>query len=158
MMACFGCLKNKKQQQKKKKTEEEKEKGVEASRHTALASSAGSVNPCKSTASASPRRGIPDLYLEKAHNLRVFELDELRNATSEFNRMLRIGQGGFGSVYKGFLQPPDGKGDRVAIAIKKLNPKGLQVLRSHRRQAIWISPIKENVHSGSLVLSILFSI
>ncbi|WOK92892.1 putative receptor-like protein kinase [Canna indica] len=109
-MACFGYLK--------------KRKKGEAKRNALV--SAGSMSPCKSTASASPRRGIPDLYQEKAHNLRVFELDELRNATNEFNRMLKIGQGGFGSVYKGIIKPSDGKGDRMAVAIKKLNPKGLQ--------------------------------
>ncbi|XP_042380054.1 probable serine/threonine-protein kinase PBL19 [Zingiber officinale] len=107
-MACFGYATKTK---KKKKGE---------------AASAGNMSPCKSTASASPRRGIPDLYQEKAHNLRVFGLEELRIATSGFNRMLKIGQGGFGSVYKGFIKPPDGNGDRMAIAIKKLNPKGLQ--------------------------------
>lgn len=67
------------------------------------------------------------MYEERAHNLRVFELNELRNATNDFNRMLKIGEGGFGSVYKGFVKPADGKGDKITVAVKRLNQKGLQV-------------------------------
>ena len=121
-MACFGYLR------KKKKSSSPKRNTTPGEAAASVPASTGSISPCKSAVSASPRRGIPDLYQEKAHNLRVFELDELSSATNEFNRMLKIGQGGFGSVYKGFIKPPDGKGERMAVAIKKLNQKGLQVL------------------------------
>ncbi|XP_038975394.1 probable serine/threonine-protein kinase PBL19 isoform X2 [Phoenix dactylifera] len=80
----------------------------------------------KSSGSVSSQRSIPELYEERAHNLRVFELKELRNATNDFSRLLKIGEGGFGSVYKGWIKPPDGKGDNIAVAVKKLNPNGLQ--------------------------------
>ncbi|KAG6538543.1 hypothetical protein ZIOFF_003667 [Zingiber officinale] len=81
----------------------------------------------KSTFSASSQKSIPELYEERgAHNLRVFELKELRNATNDFSRLLKIGEGGFGSVYKGYVKPPNGKGDRTIVAIKKLNPQGMQ--------------------------------
>ncbi|CAA6669764.1 unnamed protein product [Spirodela intermedia] len=49
--------------------------------------------------SSSPR-SISDLYEEKAGALRVFDLSELRGATNDFSRLLKIGQGGFGAVYK----------------------------------------------------------
>lgn len=75
----------------------------------------------------SPNRSLPELFEEKAHNLRVFSLSELRNATNDFSRLLKIGEGGFGSVYKGFVRPADGKGDRIVVAIKMLNKDGLQV-------------------------------
>ncbi|XP_022736968.1 probable serine/threonine-protein kinase PBL19 [Durio zibethinus] len=71
-------------------------------------------------------RSIPELYKEKEHNLRVFSLQELRDATNGFNRMLKIGQGGFGSVYKGTITPHSGRGDPIVVAIKKLNTQGLQ--------------------------------
>ncbi|RWR89725.1 putative receptor-like protein kinase isoform X1 [Cinnamomum micranthum f. kanehirae] len=74
----------------------------------------------------SPNRSLPELFEEKAHNLRVFSLAELRNATNDFSRLLKIGEGGFGSVYKGIVRPADGKGDRIVVAIKKLNKDGLQ--------------------------------
>ncbi|CAA7406733.1 unnamed protein product [Spirodela intermedia] len=75
--------------------------------------------------SSSPR-SISDLYEEKAGALRVFDLSELRGATNDFSRLLKIGQGGFGAVYKGFIRPPGGAGNRTTVAIKKLNSKGLQ--------------------------------
>ncbi|KAL5748345.1 hypothetical protein ACOSQ2_025642 [Xanthoceras sorbifolium] len=71
-------------------------------------------------------RSIPELYKEKEHNLRVFSFQELREATNGFNRMLKLGEGGFGSVYKGTIIPANGQGDRIAVAIKKLNRHGLQ--------------------------------
>jgi hypothetical protein len=70
------------------------------------------------------------LYKEKEQNLRVFTYEELREATNGFNRLLKIGEGGFGSVYKGKIRPPDGQGDPTVVAIKKLNTKGMQVLVS----------------------------
>ncbi|KAJ6807549.1 putative serine/threonine-protein kinase PBL19 [Iris pallida] len=80
-----------------------------------------------SAASSSSQQSIPALYEERGHNnLRVFELDELRNATNDFSRAVKIGEGGFGSVYKGFVKPKDGKGQRIAVAVKRLNQKSLQ--------------------------------
>jgi hypothetical protein len=84
----------------------------------------------KSSSSLPSPRSIPELYKEKEHNLRVFSYQELREATNGFNRLLKIGEGGFGSVYKGTIRPPDGRGDPTVVAIKKLNTKGLQVLAS----------------------------
>lgn len=68
-----------------------------------------------------------ELYKEKEHNLRVFSFSELKEATNGFNRLLKIGEGGFGSVYKGSIFPENGQGDPVIVAIKKLNKNGLQV-------------------------------
>lgn len=66
------------------------------------------------------------MYEERAHKLRVFEINELRNATNDFNRMVKIGEGGFGSVYKGFISPVGGIGDKIPVAVKRLNQKSLQ--------------------------------
>lgn len=82
----------------------------------------------KSSCSATSPRGIPELYEEKAHNLRVFTFSELRQATNSFSRLLKIGEGGFGSVYKGTIKNVEGKGDPIVVAIKKLNRDGYQVL------------------------------
>ncbi|KAK1306616.1 putative receptor-like protein kinase [Acorus calamus] len=88
-----------------------------ASKSSGLAVCAGS--------SPSPR-SIPDLYEEKAQNLVVFKFNELRNATNDFSRLNKIGEGGFGGVYKGFIKPRNDKGDRIPVAVKKLNQSGLQ--------------------------------
>ncbi|KAE8712968.1 putative plant SNARE 11-like isoform X1 [Hibiscus syriacus] len=71
-------------------------------------------------------RSIPELYKEKEHNLRVFFLQELRDATHGFNKILKIGQGGFGGVYKGTISPLNGPGEPIVVAIKRLNTQGLQ--------------------------------
>ncbi|RRT49559.1 hypothetical protein BHE74_00030974 [Ensete ventricosum] len=81
----------------------------------------------ESSGSVASYRSIPELYEERGGNLRVFQFKELRNATNNFSRMLKIGEGGFGSVYKGSIKPLDGKGDNITVAIKTLNPNGLQV-------------------------------
>lgn len=81
----------------------------------------------RTTRSLPSPRSIPELYKEKEHNLRAFSLEELRQATSGFNRMLKIGEGGFGSVYKGKIRPADDKGNPIDVAIKRLNKHGLQV-------------------------------
>ncbi|MCH88061.1 putative receptor-like protein kinase, partial [Trifolium medium] len=80
-----------------------------------------------STGSVSSPRSVKDLYREKEHSFRVFTLHELRDATNGFNRMLKIGEGGFGSVYKGSILPPNGQGDPILVAIKRLNTRGFQV-------------------------------
>ncbi|KAG6467943.1 hypothetical protein ZIOFF_072508 [Zingiber officinale] len=81
-----------------------------------------------STASetSSSQRSVPDLFEERANRLRAFELDELREAIGNFAQQNKIGKGGFGSVYKGFLPPPNGGGgSNIPVAVKKLNQKGL---------------------------------
>lgn len=77
--------------------------------------------------SSRPAR-IPELYEERAHNLRVFRFSELKQATNNFSRLLKIGEGGFGCVYKGSIKPVDGlNGDPLIVAIKKLDRDGSQV-------------------------------
>ncbi|CAJ1941719.1 unnamed protein product [Sphenostylis stenocarpa] len=56
-----------------------------------------------------------------APNYRVFTLAELRAATKCFRACSVIGEGGFGTVYKGLI-----RGEELTIAIKKWNPGSLQ--------------------------------
>ncbi|MBA0685800.1 hypothetical protein Goari_013446 [Gossypium aridum] len=88
-----------------------------------------------STSVASPR-SIPELYEAKAHNLRVFSFSELKQATRDFNLLHKIGEGGFGSVYKGTIRPAGGKGEPFEVAIKKLNKNGLQ---GHKQ---WVAEVQ----------------
>ncbi|KAF1872798.1 hypothetical protein Lal_00015890 [Lupinus albus] len=85
--------------------------------------------------SSSPK-SVNDLYKEKEHNFRIFTLQELRDATNGFNRMLKIGEGGFGSVYKGSIRPLHGQGDPIVVAIKRLNTRGFQ---GHKE---WLAEVK----------------
>ena len=81
----------------------------------------------KSSGSSNSPRGIVELYEEKAGRSRVFTYAELRQATTDFTRLRKIGEGGFGCVYKGSIKPVDGKGDPIVVAVKKLNSDGFQV-------------------------------
>lgn len=80
----------------------------------------------RSSSSLPSPRSVPELYREKEHNLRDFSYSELKDATNGFQRMLKIGEGGFGSVYKGSIRPVNGQGDPIVVAIKKLNQHSLQ--------------------------------
>lgn len=96
----------------------------------------GSDQVTLSSCSAPSPRGIPQLYEEKAHNLRVFSYSDLRHATNNFSRLLKIGEGGFGSVYKGSIKPAEGNVDPIMVAIKKLNKDGLQ---GHKQ---WVAEVQ----------------
>ncbi|KAL6846707.1 hypothetical protein ACP4OV_024155 [Aristida adscensionis] len=97
---------------------------------TSRSDDSGAVRPVSKSAgssSAQSQRSISSLYEERGHGqLRVFEYEELQAATGDFSRAQKLGEGGFGSVYKGSVRAADGKGDRVAVAVKRLNQRGLQ--------------------------------
>ncbi|CAA0842459.1 Probable receptor-like protein kinase [Striga hermonthica] len=91
----------------------------------------------KSSCSDISPRGIPELYEEKARNLRVFTFSELKRGTNNFSRLLKIGEGGFGCVYKGIVKPVDDeKGDPFVVAVKKLNRDGYQ---GHKQ---WVAEVQ----------------
>lgn len=54
--------------------------------------------------------------------LQAFTAAEIKEATDSFSREARIGEGGFGTVYRGEL-------NGMPVAIKKLSPQSLQVRR-----------------------------
>ncbi|RRT75085.1 hypothetical protein B296_00006573 [Ensete ventricosum] len=131
-MGCFGYFK------KKPKGAPERNSSPAVISATTTASSSSSTSRFDgsaarkhssiSTGSTTSQKSIPDLFEERAHKLHLFTFDELRNATNNFSRMNKIGEGGFGSVYKGYIRHPNGRGGRAPVAIKKLNQKGLQVI------------------------------
>lgn len=63
-------------------------------------------------------------------HLRSFTLNELKKATQSFRSHHLIGEGGFGYVYKGWIDESSfgtsRSGTAVVVAIKKLKPEGLQ--------------------------------
>ncbi|KAJ1690429.1 hypothetical protein LUZ63_014584 [Rhynchospora breviuscula] len=68
----------------------------------------------------------------EAPNLRIFTFAELRSATKNFKPDTILGEGGFGRVYKGWVDEktlnPTRSGAGMVIAVKKLNPESLQGL------------------------------
>lgn len=114
-MRCFSPFKN-----KSKSSQELKRKLPPKLRHQNGKLDDSSAN------SASPMRSVEEMYREKEHNLRVFTFQELRDATNDFHRTLKIGEGGFGKVYKGTIRVSNGEGEPTSVAIKKLNKEGGQ--------------------------------
>ncbi|CAN1174754.1 Probable serine/threonine-protein kinase PBL19 [Linum perenne] len=93
----------------------------------------------RTTRSLPSPRSIQELYKEKEQNLRVFSIKELKEATNGFNRLLKIGEGGFGSVYKGTVaagSDSSNGGENLVVAIKKLNKHGLQ---GHKQ---WVAEVQ----------------
>ncbi|PIA31092.1 hypothetical protein AQUCO_05300132v1 [Aquilegia coerulea] len=127
-MNCFNYFKNKSKDKKHKSAPELKNKS--------RLDSSGDQRVTKSSGSVPSPRTLPELYEEKSHKLRAFSFSELRKATNDFNRLLKIGEGGFGSVYKGTILPPDGQGDRIIVAVKKLKRDGLQ---GHKQ---WVAEVQ----------------
>lgn len=63
-------------------------------------------------------------------HLKPFTFKDLRNATKNFSHDSLIGQGGFGYVYKGWIDCRSLKAAKpaagTAVAVKKLKPEGFQ--------------------------------
>ena len=67
------------------------------------------------------------LTLDKTWRRKLAELFVTWRMEREFSSLLKIGEGGFGSVFKGSIKPVDGNGNSVLVAIKRLNKNALQV-------------------------------
>ncbi|XP_022759137.1 receptor-like protein kinase FERONIA [Durio zibethinus] len=74
-----------------------------------------------------------------------FSLDEIKAATNNFNDDLVIGKGGFGKVYKGFLN----EGETI-VAIKRLNPESGQGVIEFLTEIEMLSQLR-HIHLVSLI-------
>ncbi|CAI5515508.1 unnamed protein product [Closterium sp. Naga37s-1] len=63
--------------------------------------------------------------VESDTSLTVFTYEELRAATGKFRADARLGEGGFGAVYRGRVRPRPGC-EPIDVAVKTLNQEGLQ--------------------------------
>ncbi|KFK24748.1 hypothetical protein AALP_AA8G019600 [Arabis alpina] len=72
-------------------------------------------------------------------NLKNFSLSELKSATRSFRPDSMVGEGGFGCVFKGWIDEttfaPSKRGTGIVIAVKRLNLEGMQ---GHRE---WLAEI-----------------
>lgn len=70
------------------------------------------------------------LSQRRANDLRIFTFAELKSATRGFSRALMIGEGGFGSVYRGEVRVSGDNDTKLDVAIKQLNRNGFQACLS----------------------------
>ncbi|KAF3331895.1 putative serine/threonine-protein kinase NAK [Carex littledalei] len=72
----------------------------------------------------------PDGHILETPNLRIFTFAELKGATRNFKPETVLGEGGFGKVYKGWVEEktlnPSKSGFGIVVAVKKLNPESVQ--------------------------------
>lgn len=75
---------------------------------------------------------FPEGRILEVPNLRIFTFAELRSATRGFKPETVLGEGGFGRVYKGWVEEktlnPAKSGLGMMVAVKKLNPESMQGL------------------------------
>ena len=71
------------------------------------------------------RSPFPSLS-QSVNNLRVFMLSELKTATKNFNRTTKVGEGGFGCVYKCAIKSHEDSPENVDVAVKQLGKRGFQ--------------------------------
>ncbi|PWA48700.1 serine/threonine/dual specificity protein kinase, catalytic domain-containing protein [Artemisia annua] len=73
---------------------------------------------------------LPPSYESISPTLKEFTYSELRTATRNFRKDMVLGEGGFGRVYKGWLNIATQRvSDQIAVAIKQSKPESLQGLK-----------------------------
>uniref|UniRef100_A0A1J3H8G7 non-specific serine/threonine protein kinase n=1 Tax=Noccaea caerulescens TaxID=107243 RepID=A0A1J3H8G7_NOCCA len=96
------------------------------------------LSSCKSSASAAAAHKTEGEILNSA-NLKSFSFNELKLATRNFRSDSVVGEGGFGCVYRGWIDEttltPTKSSSGLVIAVKRLNPDGFQ---GHRE---WLTEI-----------------
>ncbi|XP_057441946.1 receptor-like cytoplasmic kinase 176 isoform X1 [Lotus japonicus] len=93
---------------------------------------------CLNGASSSSKVSIPSMpptprtegEILKSSNMKSFTFGELKTSTRNFRPDSMVGEGGFGCVYKGWIDEqslaPARPGTGMVIAVKRLNQEGLQ--------------------------------
>ncbi|KAL8508791.1 hypothetical protein ACS0TY_016126 [Phlomoides rotata] len=63
---------------------------------------------------------------DKQSNLKVYTLPELKQITRNFSNSAKLGEGGFGCVFKGVIKSSDDPAKKIDVAIKQLGKRGQQ--------------------------------
>ncbi|KAJ0095852.1 hypothetical protein Patl1_15829 [Pistacia atlantica] len=83
-------------------------------------------------------------------NLKAFTFNELKNATRNFRPDSLLGEGGFGYVFKGWIDEhtlsPAKPGSGMVVAVKKLKPEGFQGHKEWRTPAAFLDSKDKSGH------------
>ncbi|KAI4977353.1 hypothetical protein ZWY2020_057265 [Hordeum vulgare] len=127
--------------------------GMSASKRTTSSSTTATTGKLStvstSTFMASTVSGgsTDDGYVEDGHilespNLRIFTFAELRSACKNFKPETVLGEGGFGKVYKGWIDVNPAKGSTaMVVAVKKLNPESVQGMEQWQSEVNFLGRI-----------------
>ncbi|KAJ8751670.1 hypothetical protein K2173_025831 [Erythroxylum novogranatense] len=112
---------------------------VKDSRYSYKASKLG---PFSFTSTKSSKTQKSSLPADLCHH---FSLAEIKSATNNFDKVFIIGIGGFGNVYKGFID-----GGATPVAIKRLNPESQQGANEFKTEIEMLSQLR-HLHLVSLI-------
>ncbi|CAN5973791.1 unnamed protein product [Sphagnum jensenii] len=113
----------------------------------------GATVPVEIVSSGEIGSGTPRVSdeIRQGGNLRIFSYLDLKSATRNFRPDSLLGEGGFGSVYKGWVDETGTAAARagtgITVAVKQLNHEGLQ---GHKE---WLVDI---VHTCMVTVSWVF--
>ncbi|CAI9769763.1 unnamed protein product [Fraxinus pennsylvanica] len=112
------------------RTTTEQFSSVAVSHTTRYTSSSGSIvsGDSRFSAGSGGDEAYPSGKILPHPNLRIFSYSELKTATRNFRSDTVLGEGGFGKVYKGWLDDKSttNAGNGSVIAVKKLNSESMQ--------------------------------
>lgn len=103
---------------------------AETSSHTGFNSKNGSASNSKASSSSMPVTPRSEGEILQSTKLKSIGFSELKNATRNFRPDSVLGDGGFGSVFKGWIDESSliatKAGTGMVIAVKRLNQDGIQ--------------------------------
>jgi hypothetical protein len=84
-------------------------------------------------------------------NLKAFSFNELKNATRNFRPDSLLGEGGFGHVYKGWIDEHTftaaKPGSGMVVAVKRLKPEGFQGHKEWLVSSLFLGPLWDYLNS-----------
>ncbi|XP_047340371.1 L-type lectin-domain containing receptor kinase IX.1-like [Impatiens glandulifera] len=83
---------------------------------------------------------IDDVDLDRGNGPRRFSYDELCVATNNFSEEQKLGEGGFGSVYRGLLK--NDQGTHIDMAVKKVSANSKQGVKEYLSEVRIISKLR----------------
>lgn len=112
---------------------------MSASRRTSSSATTGKLSTLSSASTFMPSTvsgggddddDDPVGQILESPNLKIYTFAELKSATRNFRPETVLGEGGFGKVYKGWVDEktmnPSKASTGVMVAVKKLNPESVQ--------------------------------